>query len=91
MKKVAHGELFRQIDIEEQKREKLGKDLNGRQIAWMVDQFFKIGDMDTRILDINDFHQVVLRGENLRDFIYSWESTLIQINPTHVPNDETKE
>ena len=68
------GEFARQISIlETELMEKHGKFLKGRQIAWLLNNFFRMSEVEGSILEFEDILNVELRNGNLKQFLYEWD------------------
>ena len=52
---------------------------------------FKITDHEGTLLDWDELTHVKLHGDNLVQFLADWETTLLNIKPDVVPNDDMLE
>ena len=53
--------------------------ITGRQITWMLYDYFKVSTNDGVLLDWEAILQVNLKGDNLSQFLTDWETTLLNI------------
>ena len=53
--------------------------ITGRQITWMLYDYFKVSTNDGVLLDWEEILQVTLKGDNLSQFLTDWETTLLNI------------
>ena len=51
--------------------------LKGRQVAWMIYDYFKVSDTDESVLDRNEVLNVELRNDNIESFHMRWDETII--------------
>jgi hypothetical protein len=86
---ICHGEFLRQVQLKEEKAAKENKMINGRQIAFMIYEYFKISATEGAILEFSDLLNVVLKGDNLKGFMIDWEFTILGL--LDVPDDKILE
>jgi hypothetical protein len=87
--KILNGEIGRQVNLAEEKAAKNGHMLKGRQIAYMVMDYFKITAQEGAILELDDLVSLQLHSSNLKKFTHDWESTLIGFKSA--PSDDMLE
>ncbi len=75
-KKTVQGEFLREIERMEEQLDKKGKQLNGRQLYWLILQELKRSDMDMEIQEWRDLFKIKMRGENLRGYQNAWKKSL---------------
>ena len=61
----------------EARLEQEGKVLNGRQVAWLMYNHFRIHKVDKGIAEFEDFLYLELKGGNLAKFWHDWEMTYL--------------
>ena len=76
---LLQGELKRKVQVKETELSKKGLPITGRQITWMLYDFFKVSTNDGVLLDWEEILQVQLKGDNLSQFLTDWETTLLNI------------
>merc|ERR1711884_271174 len=62
------------------------KILNGRQIAWLMFQHFRINDVENSMLEFSDLMALELKGDNLRGFDTEWDNVLLGMK--EVPDEK---
>ena len=60
--------------------------MDGRQIDWHY-RYFRISKTDSDLIDITDLMSLKLRGDNLRDVISIWDTTLLIVDTR--PGDDS--
>ena len=70
---IFQGDLERQVAVIEARLEQEGKLLNGRQMAWLMYNHFRIHKVDKGIAEFEDFLYLELKGDNLAKFWHEWE------------------
>ena len=58
----------KKVSLEEQKAQKEGRFLRGRQIAFMIYDYFRVTDAHHAVSDYADLFPVVLRDDNVQEF-----------------------
>ena len=84
-----HGALARRINIIEERLLLQGKMLKGRQMAWIVNNYYKLNEQDGALLEFSDILAVELRDNNLEAFLHSWEVTINSLRK--IPGEEVLE
>ena len=72
--KVAKGELARQILNFKEGEAGFGRAVRGRQILYLLDQYFKTNEEVGSLYSAEDLLKVNLLGDDLSTFIHNWES-----------------
>ena len=77
------------VCLEEQKAQKEGRFLRGRQITFMIYDHFRVnGALDT-VLAYVDLFSSTLRNDNVQEFDTRWDQILLSM--TKIPSDEIVE
>ena len=58
-----------------------GEMIMGRQIAWIIYDYFKISEQEGALLEFKDLLLIKFKS-NLKGFIHEWDMTLLGINDT---------
>ena len=66
----------KKVSPEEQKAQKEDRFLRGRQIAFMIYDYFRVAGAHDTVLDHAGLFSVNLRDENVQEFDTRWGSTL---------------
>ena len=77
------------ILLEEQKAQKVDRFLRGRQIAYMIYDYFWVTGTHESILDFTDLMNVTQRGDDIQGFDASWDEVLLSIE--EMPQDHIVE
>jgi len=78
--KIITGEFKKKIQIKEIEYAKVGKMVKGRQITWMVYQYFKTTDIDGAMLEWDELIHIEMQGDNVQGFLNAWDSTCLNVN-----------
>ena len=89
LEKICFGELQRVINLDREKLDKQGTWMNGRQVTWLLYQHYRINQTDVAIMDITDVINLKLKGDNVREFMGKWDTTLLHVGKR--PDDEQLE
>ena len=65
-KKFINGDLTRRVFIEEESAQREKCFLMGRQVAWMIYEYFKVSDTDESFLDLSEILKVDLKNANVQ-------------------------
>ena len=63
--------------------------LNGRQIWWMMAQYFKISTANGALFALRDLMTVQRKGDNINGFMLDWDTTLLYMKER--PEDDVLE
>ena len=66
---------------------KMGKMLAGRQILFMIDQHFKMSEMDNSVYETDHFFSTKLKGGRLQEFVTTWDQVLSGLGKA--PDEQT--
>ena len=77
------------ISVEEQKALTEDRFLRGRQIAFMIFDYFRGTGAHDTVLDFADLFSVTLRDDNIQEFDTRWDEVLLSMST--IPSDEILE
>ena len=81
LNKIIHNShVKRRISLEEQKAQKQDRFLRGRQIAYLIYDYF-------RVIGIRDSVTISLRNDDLQEFDSKWDGILLFM--TKIPHDDS--
>ena len=86
---IQNSYLKKKVSLEEQKAQKEDRFLRGRQIAFMIDDYFRVTGAHDTVLDHADFFSVTLRDENVQEFDTRWDEVLLSL--PKIPSDDILE
>ena len=76
--KIIHNSHFKKkVSLEEQKAQKKDRFLRGRQIAFMIYDYFRVTGAHDTVLDYADLFSVTLRDDNVQEFDTRWYEVFI--------------
>ena len=86
LNKIIQNSQFRKVSLEEQKAQKEDRFLRGRQIAFMIYDYFRVTGAHDTILDYADLFSVTLRDDNIQEFDTRWDVVLLSMSK--IPSNE---
>ena len=86
LNKIIHNSLFkRRISLEEQKAQKEDRFLRGRQIAYLIYEYFPVTGANDSVEDYTDLFTIVLQNDDIQEFDSKWDGILSPM--TKIPSD----
>ena len=79
LKKIINGDFERRVIIQEEAAQTEKRFLTGRQVAWMIYEYFKVIDTDDSVLDLVEILMVELNNDNVLSFNTRWDETIIAV------------
>ena len=90
LNKIIHKSHFkRRISLEEQKAQKQDRFLQGRQIAYLIYEFFRVTGTDDSVENCTDLFTIALRNDDIQEFDSKWDGILLSM--TKIPHDNILE
>ena len=90
LNKIIHNSQFkRRISLEEQKAQKEDRFLRGRQIAFLIYDYFRVTGANDSVENFADLFTVVLRNDDIQEFDSKWDEILLSM--TQIPSDDILE
>ena len=87
---IIHNSLFiRRVSLEEQKAQKEDRFLRGRQIAYLICEYFRVTGANDSVENHADQLTIVLRNDDIQEFNSKWDGILLSM--TKVPSDDILE
>ena len=83
---IQNSQFKKKVGLVEQKAQKEDRNLRGRQIAFMIYDYFQVTGAHDRVLDYADLFSVTLLDDNIQDFDTRWDEVLSSM--TRIPSDE---
>ena len=82
-----HNTRFKKnVSLEEQKAQKEDRFLRGRQIAYLIYEYFKVTGASDSVENYADLFTVVLRNDDIQGFDSKWDGILLSM--TKIPHDD---
>ena len=89
-KKIIHNSNFkRRISLEEQKAQKEDRFLRGRQIAYLIYDYFRVTGSHDSVENCADLFTIILRNDDIQEFDSKSDGILLSM--TKIPHDDILE
>ena len=90
LNKIIHNSHFnRRISLEEQKAQKQDRFLRGRQIAYLIYDYFRVTGIQDSVENYADLFTISLRNDDIQEFDSKWDGILLSM--TKIPPDDIME
>ena len=90
LNKFIHNSHFkRRISLEEQKAQNKDRFLRGRQIAYLIYDYFRVTGVHDSVENYADLFTISLRNDDIQEFDSKWEGILMSM--TKIPPDDILE
>ena len=78
-KSIPNSQLKNKVSLEEQKAQKEDQFLRGRQIVFMIYDYFRVTGAHDTVLDFADSFSVTLHKDNIQEFDTRWDEVLLSV------------
>ena len=78
IKIIQNPQFKKKVSLEEQKAQKEDRFLRGRQIAFMIYDYFRVTAAQDTVLDYADLFSFTLHDDNVQEFDTRWDEVLYQ-------------
>ena len=82
---IQHSHFKQKVSLEEQKAQKDGRFLRGRQIAFMIYDYVRVTGAHDAVLHYADLFSFALRDDNVQEFDTRWDEVLVSMSI--IPSD----
>ena len=90
LNRIIHNTLFkRKVSLEEQKAQKVNRFFRGRQIAYLIYEYFRVTGTIDSVENYADLFTVVLRHDDIQEFDSKWDGILLSM--AKIPSDDILE
>ena len=90
LNKIIHNSQFkRRISLEEHKAQKEDRFLRGRQIAYLIYEYFRVTGANDSVENYTDQFTIPLRNDDIQEFDWKWDGILLSM--TKIPHDDILE
>ena len=90
LNKIIHNSHFkRRICLEEQKAQRKDRFLRGRQIAYLIYEYFWVTGANDSVENYADLFTISLRNDDIQEFDLKWDGILLSM--TKIPPDDILE
>ena len=83
---IRNSHFKRRISLEEQKAQKQDRFLRGRQIAFLIHEYFRVTGANDSVENYTDLFTIVLRNDDIQEFDSKWDGILLSM--TKIPPDD---
>ena len=77
---IQNSQFKKKVSLEEQKAQKEDRCLRGRQIAFMIYDYFRVTGAHDTVLDYADLFSVALHDDNIQEFDTRWDKFLLSMS-----------
>ena len=90
LNRINHSTQFkRKVSLEEQTAQEEDRFLRGRQIAYLIYEYFRITGANDSVEKYADLFTIVLRNDDTQEFDSKWDGILLSM--TKIPPDDILE
>ena len=86
---IQNSQFKRRISQEEQKAQKEDRFLRGRQIAYLIYEYFRVTGANDSVENYADLFTIALPNDNIQEFDSKWDEILLSM--TQIPSDDILE
>ena len=86
---IRNSHFKRRISLEEQKAQKQDRFLRGRQIAYLIYEYFRVTGANDSVENYADLFTVALRNDDVQEVDSKWDEILLSM--TQIPSDDILE
>ena len=86
---IIHNPHFKRISLAEQKAQKQDRFLRGRQIAYLIYDYFRVTGANDSVENYADLFTISLRNDDIQEFDSEWDGILLSM--TEIPHDDILE
>ena len=86
---IQNSQVKKHVSLEERKAQKECRFLRGRQITFMIYDYFRVTGAHDTVFDCADLFSVTLHDDNVQEFDTSWDKVLLSMSK--IPSDDVLE
>ena len=86
---IQNSQFKKKVSLEEQKAQKEDRFLRGRQIAYLIYDYFRVTGIPDSVENYADLFTICLRNDDIQDFDSKWDGILLSM--TKIPPDDILE
>ena len=83
---IPNSQFKKKVSLEEQKAQKEDRFLRGRQVAFMIYDYFRVTGAHDTVLDYADLFPVTLHDDNVQEFGTRWDE--VPLSMAKIPSDD---
>ena len=73
LNRIIHNTFKRKVSLEEQKAPKEDRFLRGRQIAYLIYEYFRVSGANDSVENYADLFTIALRNDDIQEFDSNWD------------------
>ena len=77
---IQNSQFTKKVSLEEQQDQKEDRFLRGRQIAFMINDYFRVTGAHDTVLGYADLFSVTLHDDNIQEFDTRWDEVLLSMS-----------
>ena len=82
LNRIIHNSHFkRRVSLEEQKAQKEYRFFRGRQIAYLIYEYFRVTGANVSVKNYADLFTIALRNDDIQEFDLKWDGIIVNDNP----------
>ena len=90
LNRIIHNTQFkRKVSLEEMKAQKEDRFLRGRQIAYLIYEYFRVTGANDSVENYADLFTIALRKDDIQEFDSNWDEIILSM--TQIPSDDILE
>ena len=90
LNRIIHNSHFkRRVSLEEQKAQTEDRFLRGRQIAYLIYEYFRVTGANDSVENYADLFTVALRNDDIQEFVLKWDGIILSM--TKISSDDLLE
>ena len=86
---IQNSRFKKKVSLEEMKARKKDRFLRGRQIAYLIYEYFRVTGANDSVENYADLFTIVLRNDDIQEFDSKWDGILLSM--TQIPSDDILE
>ena len=83
---IQNTRFMKKVTLEEMKAHKENRFLRGRQISYLIYEYFRVTGVDESVPEYADLFTVVLRNDDIQEFDSTWDEILLSM--TKITSDD---
>ena len=85
LNRIIHNSHFeRKVSLEEKKAQKEDRFFRGRQIAYLVYEYFRVTGANDSVENYSDLLTIGLRNDDIQEFDSKWYGILLSMTKSHL-------
>ena len=85
LNRIIHNSHFkRKVSLEEQKAQIEDRFLRGRQIAYLIYEYFRVTGADDSVENYADLFTIAFRNDDLQEFDSKWDGILLSMTKNSI-------